>query len=165
GGHRIPLLIRWPNYIDANLVSDEPVCLTDLMATLADIVEMPLPDNTGEDSVSNLPLWKNEKLHQPLREATVHHSIDGSFSIRQGDWKLELCPGSGGWSDPKPGEETASILPECFVFKSVNSLNISFIFLFVSSTCSVEGLPLVSFKNPFVSSSIILMVFETISNA
>jgi len=109
GGHRIPLLIRWPNYIDANLVSDEPVCLTDLMATLADIVEMPLPDNAGEDSVSNLPLWKNEKLHQPLREATVHHSIDGSFSIRQGDWKLELCPGSGGWSDPKPGEETAAM--------------------------------------------------------
>src|SRR5699024_3500367 len=68
GGHRIPLLIRWPNYIDANMVSDEPVCLTDLIATLADIVELPLPDNAGEDSVSNLPLWKNEKLHQPLRE-------------------------------------------------------------------------------------------------
>jgi arylsulfatase A len=36
-----------------------------------------------------------------LREAVVHHSISGRFSIRQGPWKLELCPGSGGWTAPK----------------------------------------------------------------
>jgi len=37
----------------------------------------------------------------------VHHSINGSFSIRQGHWKLELCPDSGGWSDPRPGNPNA----------------------------------------------------------
>ena len=35
----------------------------------------------------------------------MHHSINGSFAIRQGDWKLELCPGSGGWSPPRPGRD------------------------------------------------------------
>jgi arylsulfatase A-like enzyme len=35
----------------------------------------------------------------------VLHSIDGSFAIRQGRWKLEMCPGSGGWSSPKAGKE------------------------------------------------------------
>ena len=30
---------------------------------------------------------------------------DGSLSIRRGKYKLELCPGSGGWSDPVPGKE------------------------------------------------------------
>lgn len=34
----------------------------------------------------------------------VHHSINGSFAIREGDWKLCLCPDSGGWSDPRPGK-------------------------------------------------------------
>ena len=34
----------------------------------------------------------------PVREATVHHSIDGAFAVRQGPWKLILCRGSGGWS-------------------------------------------------------------------
>ena len=48
---------------------------------------------------------------EPVREATVHHSINGSFSIRQGKWKLELCPGSGGWSPPRPGSEEAKQLP------------------------------------------------------
>ena len=40
-----------------------------------------------------------------IREATVHHSINGSFAVRKGDWKLLLAPGSGGWSYPRPGKE------------------------------------------------------------
>ncbi|MDY0393673.1 arylsulfatase [Virgibacillus halophilus] len=111
GGHRVPLLIRWPEYIKPNMLTEEPVCLVDLMATLADIVDFQLPDDAGEDSISNLPLWSGQKLDRSLREATVHHSIDGSFSIRQGKWKLELCPGSGGWSYPKPGEESSFMPP------------------------------------------------------
>lgn len=106
GGHRIPLIVRWPKHIKSNAISTEPVCLIDLMATLADILDIHIPDEAGEDSVSNLPVFSGEELDQPLREATVHHSIDGSFSIRQGKWKLELCPGSGGWSYPEPGEES-----------------------------------------------------------
>jgi arylsulfatase A-like enzyme len=105
GGHRIPLLIRWPAGIPAGTICDEPVCLADLMATIAEIVGVPLAADEGEDSVSNLPAWRGERQAAPLREAIVHHSVNGSFSIRQGRWKLELCPGSGGWSYPKPGAE------------------------------------------------------------
>ncbi len=105
GGHRMPLLVKWPNMIKEGSVSDEPVCLTDLMATIADIVGYQLPDDAAEDSVSNLPVWVADSYNKPLREATVHHSVNGSFSLRKGKWKLEMCPGSGGWSDPKPGEE------------------------------------------------------------
>ena len=46
-----------------------------------------------------------------IREATVHHSVNGSFSIRQGKWKLVLCAGSGGWSVPKPGKESKEAPP------------------------------------------------------
>ena len=106
GGHRVPLLIRWPNGIEANRSCDDTVCLVDLMATLAELTGYDVPDAAAEDSVSNLPLWRGEADAEPIREATVHHSINGSFSIRRGKWKLELCPGSGGWSWPQPGEET-----------------------------------------------------------
>ncbi len=81
------------------------------MATAAEITGQTLPDNAGEDSISILPALLGEKLDKPLREATVHHSINGSFSIRQGKWKLELCPGSGGWSKPRPGEAKKLNLP------------------------------------------------------
>lgn len=111
GGHRVPLLVRWPALIRPGSVTGETVCLTDLLATLADLLDDPLPDNAGEDSVSNLALWYNEPLLKPLREATVHTAIDGSLSIRQGAWKLELCPGSGGWSYPRPGAECQGLPP------------------------------------------------------
>ena len=111
GGHRIPLLIRWPEKIRAGMVSDDVVCLSDMLATCAEILGDKLPDNAGEDSVSNLPLWMGCQGEKPLREAIVHHSINGSFSIRQGRWKLEFCPGSGGWSFPRPGVDDTDGFP------------------------------------------------------
>ena len=104
GGHRIPFICRWPAKIKAGSTSGQLTCLTDLMATAAEIAGAKLPATAGEDSVSMLPAMLGTAT-QPLREAAVHHSIKGMFAIRQGHWKLELCPGSGGWS--KPGDPDA----------------------------------------------------------
>ena len=52
--------------------------------------------------MSNLDIWRGKSNDSSVREAIIHHSIDGSFSIRKGKWKLEMCPGSGGWSYPRP---------------------------------------------------------------
>ncbi|OYV04906.1 MAG: hypothetical protein CFE26_14385, partial [Verrucomicrobiales bacterium VVV1] len=71
----------------------------DLFASCAGILDKTLPDTMAEDSVSILPALEG-KATEPIHEAVVHHSINGSFAIRQGNWKLELCPGSGGWSAP-----------------------------------------------------------------
>jgi len=109
GGHRIPLLVRWPAAIRAGSACDATVCLVDWLATLADILGVRLPDNAGEDSVSLLPAFRAPQ--SASRMPVVHHSIDGSFSIRQGRWKLELCPGSGGWSWPRPGKECEGLPP------------------------------------------------------
>lgn len=110
GGHRIPFIARWPQAIKAGSESGQTFCLTDLTATMAAITGYALPDNAAEDSVSNLGIWDGTAA-APVREATVHHSINGSFSIRKGKWKLEMCPGSGGWSDPKPNSEEVKSLP------------------------------------------------------
>jgi arylsulfatase A-like enzyme len=102
GGHRVPFIIKWPRKVNAGTSSAEIICTTDLLATCAAIVGDTLKDNEGEDSYNILPVLLGEKTKQPIREASVHHSINGSFSIRQGKWKLEFCPGSGGWSYPGP---------------------------------------------------------------
>lgn len=86
------------------------ICHTDLLATVADITSYRLPANAGEDSVSFLSLMQGSKLPL-LREATVHHSVNGSFAIRKGDWKLIFCPGSGGWSAPRPPAARKQKLP------------------------------------------------------
>ena len=97
GGHRVPFIVRWPARIKAGVRTDQLTCLTDLMATSAEIVGARLPDSAGEDSVSMLPVLLGTST-VPVREAVVHHSIKGNFAIRQGRWKLELCKDSGGWS-------------------------------------------------------------------
>ncbi|MGO8749362.1 MAG: sulfatase family protein [Thermoguttaceae bacterium] len=110
GGHRIPFIARWPGKVAAGSRSAQLICLTDLMATCAEILGAKLPDQAGEDSVSILPALLG-KADQPLRGAVVHHSINGSFAIRQGRWKLELCASSGGWSAPLPLSKEAKQLP------------------------------------------------------
>jgi hypothetical protein len=56
-------------------------------------------------------VWQGQQLDKSVREATIHHSIDGSFSIRMGKWKLEMCAGSGGWSHPRPDEVHTGLPP------------------------------------------------------
>jgi arylsulfatase A-like enzyme len=111
GGHRVPFIARWPGHINAGASNDETICLNDLLATTAALVGAKFPENAGEDGVNILPALLGEKLRQPLREATVHHSIEGKFAIRQGPWKLALCPGSGGWMSPKDVAATKQGLP------------------------------------------------------
>jgi len=108
GGHRIPCLARWPGVIAPGSRCDQLVCLGDFMATCAEIVGATLPDTAGEDSVSMLPLFRDPGT--VIREHLVNHSIAGKFAIRDGRWKLVLCPGSGGWSK-KDAEAAAEGLP------------------------------------------------------
>jgi arylsulfatase A-like enzyme len=116
GGHRIPLIVRWPGHVRPGGQTDETVCLTDLLRTCADILGQSLPDDAGEDSVSLLSVLEGRQEGVPPRASTVHHSINGSFAIRAGKWKLALCPGSGGWSEPRPEVAARQQLPPVQLF-------------------------------------------------
>ena len=104
GGHRIPCVVKWPAKVKHHIVN-QTICLTDFFATFASVADYKLKDSEGEDSYNILPLLINEQEGDVIREATVHHSIRGHFTIRKGDWKLLLSPSSGGWSFPKPGKD------------------------------------------------------------
>ena len=111
GGHRVPFLARWPGRIAPGTRSDQLICHTDLLATCAEILGTSLPTDAGVDSVSILPVLLGT-TRVPVRASIVHHSIHGMFSIREGAWKLEFCPGSGGWAAPLDGAARKSGLPE-----------------------------------------------------
>ncbi len=103
GGHRIPLIASWPAAVPVNTVSDEVFCLTDVMATCAAVAGAQLLDDEAEDSYDMLPVLLDRKTGDgPIREATVHHSSYGVFSIRHKRWKMVLhCQDSGGWPTPR----------------------------------------------------------------
>ncbi|HAY79627.1 MAG TPA: arylsulfatase, partial [Planctomycetaceae bacterium] len=52
GGHRIPFIVRWPGQVQPGTTCSELICLTDLFATVAEIVGKAVPPGTSEDSVS-----------------------------------------------------------------------------------------------------------------
>jgi arylsulfatase A-like enzyme len=110
GGHHVPFIARWPARVKAGTSSDRAICLTDFLATCAEITDAKLPADAAEDSVSFLPTLLG-RADVPPRPAVVHHSVNGSFAIRDGKWKLALCPGSGGWSAPRPGRDDTSGMP------------------------------------------------------
>ncbi|MFI3291366.1 MAG: arylsulfatase [Opitutales bacterium] len=113
GGHRVACFVQWPNGIKKGSKSSQTICLTDFFATFANVAGYELKDNEGEDSFDLSPIFKDEKATNG-RQATIHHSISGEFSIRMGDWKLLVSPSSGGWSFPRPNKDKAAIakLPE-----------------------------------------------------
>ena len=110
GGHRVPLIGYWPGTITPGSKSDRLLCLTDVMATLADLFDFELPPGSAEDSFSFLAVL-TDKTSAVERESIIHHSFDGMFGIRKGDWKLVDGLGSGGFSNPtrtKPVEGAAA---------------------------------------------------------
>ena len=91
----------------------------DLLATVAEIVGAKVADDAAEDSVSFLPVLLG-KATKPIRKSIVSQSIGGQFAVRDGNWKLCLCPGSGGWSSPRPGRVDLSTMPAIQLYNLVN---------------------------------------------
>jgi len=118
GGHRVPYVVRWPAKVNPGK-SEQLVCTTDLFATFAEIIDKEIPDNVAEDSFSFLPALNGK---QSQRKSIVHHSINGSFAYRKGDWKVIFCPGSGGWSAPGPNSEGIEDLPAVQLYNLVNNI-------------------------------------------
>ncbi|MEP3478263.1 MAG: arylsulfatase [Fuerstiella sp.] len=109
GGHRVPLIARWPAGIQGGQTTQAVACLTDFYATLRDITGQPVDAHGGEDSFSWVPAFQGQEKTE--RSSLVSHSIGGSFSIREGKWKLCLSGGSGGWSAPREPEAKKKNLP------------------------------------------------------
>ncbi len=106
GGHRVPFIVRWPGVAKAGRPCKLLVQQTDLFATFADILGVPLPAGAAEDSVSLLPILRGGR--ESAREYSVSYSSLGLPALRKGTWKIIFGRGSGGHSkaaaDLAPGQ-------------------------------------------------------------
>lgn len=113
GGHRMPLVVRWPGRISQNTTSHQTICFTDFFATFAEICGVKLPSKAAPDSFSFLSVLEGRQPDdQAVRGPIVLQSgSNRTMMIRSGDWKLIDRPGSGGFSksprampDDPPGQ-------------------------------------------------------------
>jgi len=98
GGHRMPLIVRWPEKVEPATTTDQTFSFVDFMATFAAIAGTDLPEGAGEDSLNMLPVLLGQAT-SPVRTVTVFKQ--GATTIRDGDWKLIDHLGSGGFSQPR----------------------------------------------------------------
>jgi arylsulfatase A len=117
GGHRVPFIVRFPGRPPAASVSAQLLYLTDILATVAQaVVVEPLAEDLADHSFSFLGALSGDASASRRRDSLVSHSIIGSFAIRRGERNLLLCPGSGGWSTPRPVSPGSEILPKPQLF-------------------------------------------------
>lgn len=97
GGHRVPLIARWPGRIPAGQISGQMTNTTDLFATIASLIGYELPPDVAVDSFDMLPAMLGiQPEDEPIRPHLLTQSFRSQFQLRQGSWKYLDHRGSGG---------------------------------------------------------------------
>jgi len=112
GGHRVPLIVRWPGHVPAGSTTSQITSLTDLMATCAAVVRTELPHDAAEDSFNMLPVLLGTQKDQAVRPLLLQQTISLAMAIRQGRWKLLDHTGSGGNNYKRQPRLQQYLLPE-----------------------------------------------------
>lgn len=116
GGHRVPMIVRWPGQVPADSIRPELFGLNDWMATFAGLLELELPEQAAEDSFDQSAVFASGVASEvavgaPARDELVHHSLNGMFALRSGNWKLIEGLGSGGFTAPNRVDPEEGQLP------------------------------------------------------
>lgn len=99
GGHRVPFVASWPGVVPEGSRCDQAVCLSDLFATCAELIDAPLGEGAAEDSVSMLPLLRGA-TDRPTRRSVVHQSGSGKLALRRGRWVCIDAASGGDVTEP-----------------------------------------------------------------
>ena len=90
GGHRAPFFVRWPDRIKAGESCGTTVVFTDILPTLAEMLNLNLDSHSAEDGRSFFKALTGESRPESFHEAIVHNHANGTFSLRKGGFKLTV---------------------------------------------------------------------------
>ena len=104
GGHRVPMIARWPQRIAAGSKSDQLIANVDIFHSLASLIGYDLADKDAPDSFDLLPVLlgeTNEELRDHLVIAPLRRT---NMVLRMGDWVFINAQGGGGFSMKNVGD-------------------------------------------------------------
>ena len=112
GGHRVPFILSWKNRFDQGLTNRNLCSLTDLFATLAEIIGDDLGPSEALDSLQSLPYWIDPKLEDPRPRYFFCHLgppyENDAIAIRQKSKKVIVQGGLAQAWTPKGTQGTAT---------------------------------------------------------
>jgi arylsulfatase A-like enzyme len=101
GGHRVPLIARWPGRIPAGSVRQALFSQVDVMATLAEAAGVAVPEGASPDGASELAAFL-DPAGAPAKRAETVFLGTGGFALRQGEWVFLPKQGSCGMTVQVP---------------------------------------------------------------
>ena len=90
GGIRVPTFIRWPGHTQPGQVVNEPVCGTDVLPTICDLLTIPAPADRIIDGASFLPIFDGQPVEREIPlHWEFHHPWAGPQAVlREAEWVL-----------------------------------------------------------------------------
>ncbi len=104
GGTRVPCYIRWPKKIKPGYVSGELMTNMDILPTLSDITQSPLPKKLI-DGKSFVPLLTGKQQTGPRELMYYYYNQNSLKGVRYKHWKLVLPHTSIGYEDGTIGKD------------------------------------------------------------
>jgi arylsulfatase A len=99
GGHRVPLIVRWPGRVTPGAVSAEFINGTDYLPTIAGLAGIPVPADRTIDGASLIPMFEGRPVVRPIPALwtfPVDYTFFPSMTMRVGDYALAA------WLPEKP---------------------------------------------------------------
>ena len=110
GGTLVPFIAVWPDVIQANTYCNSLINGTDILATLAAVVEQPFTDDQAMDSYNLLPIFTTSITYEPRDELLYQAGTGNQLIIRQDKWKLIMSPITGNYNNASRSTYQASNL-------------------------------------------------------
>jgi arylsulfatase A-like enzyme len=106
GGHRVPLIARWPGKIPRGTTSNQLICNVDMLATFAALTGQKTEEGQARDSVNVLPALIGDPTAQIRDHVVLAPRHSRNLSIRRGKWMYIGARGGGGFQSSKPGSHS-----------------------------------------------------------
>lgn len=103
GGHRVPMIVRWPGKVPPGTLSDQLIGQIDMLGTFSALLGYSLKEGEGPDSYNMLPALTGEP-REPIRDHLVMAPFNpDNLAIHIGDWVYIGAQGSGGFGGTNGG--------------------------------------------------------------
>ena len=121
GGHRVPLLARWPGKVPSGSESDALISQIDLLPTFAAVADAKLPENAVIDGVNQLPVLTGKSKDSQRELLVISPNSPKHLTIRKGEWVYIPEQDEGGFQGKEIGNHLLAGSAAQKLTKLVNS--------------------------------------------
>ena len=93
GGVRVPFVARWTGTIPAGTVSNEPMMTIDILPTIAEWIDVPLPSHQVDGKSATALLEGEDGAKSPQKAYYFYYKKNDLEAIRWGEWKIHFPHG------------------------------------------------------------------------